>query len=133
MNQPLRRLAASVGIIYADGSRAQTLIGTDFFLTKTGAELSLSIDLSNNHLPRNKGLPCYAEAADFLSRHEQLQSIVLTEKNLVAELESLLRLEMTVGIELLFGSGHRFSYDVTADLAASTVQFAVRSIRKTAA
>jgi hypothetical protein len=133
MNHSLRKLAASVGLAYADGTATQTLIGTDFVLDNAEGARRFCIDLSNNSLSRNRGLPCFDEAEQFVSRPDDLRSVTISEKNLVEELGAALKQDMPVRLELAFGNGNKFAYDAVADLSGTDANFIIRGLQRTAA
>ncbi|TAL33699.1 MAG: hypothetical protein EPN97_09265 [Alphaproteobacteria bacterium] len=122
----LRKLAASIGLAFSDGTSAQTLVGTDFVLDRNGHDVSLNIDLSSNLQPRNKGLLCYYEAQGLLSQHEQLQSLRISEKDLVKSLSRELKLEVPLHLVLTVGEGKAFSYLTVAEISDRLVTINVR-------
>jgi hypothetical protein len=128
MNATLRKLAASIGLVFADGTQAQTLIGTDFILENTNDKLSLNIDLSGNLQARNKGLLCYYEAQGLLLQHEQLQSLRIGEKDLVKTLAQELKPDVPLELILTLGSDKIFSYPVTADISDRAIMLNVQQV-----
>ena len=126
MNSTLRKLAASVVLGYADGTEAQTLVGTDFILEKVESGYLLLIDLSSNLLPRNRGLLCYYEAQGLLQQHAQLTSIRLNEKELVNTLGIELAETPTVRINISLGDDKRFTYTAAPEILPRSMVLAIQ-------
>ncbi|MEZ0223814.1 MAG: hypothetical protein ACAH83_04610 [Alphaproteobacteria bacterium] len=130
MNATLRKLAASIILAFADGTQAQTLVGTDFTLERRNSDLSLTIDLSSNLQSRNKGLLCYYEAQGLLLQHAQLQSLRISEKDLVKSLERELKPDTPVQLILTLGEGKVFSYPAHPALSDRAITLSVQEAAK---
>lgn len=126
MNATLRKLAASVVLAYADGTEAQTLVGTDFVLEKTEEGFSLRIDLSSNLLPRNRGLLCFYEAQGLVQQHALLKSIRLNEKQLVNSLGRELGSAPQVHVDITLGDAKNFGYTAVPEILARGMIFAIQ-------
>jgi hypothetical protein len=133
MNATLRKLAASVGLTFADGTQALTLVGTDFVLTRVKEqEWSLQIDFSSNLQPRNKGLLCYYEAQGLLLQHAQLQSLRISEKDLVKTLERELRPETPLQLILGLGEGKIFTYMAKPEISDRAITLGIQEAQNAA-
>lgn len=127
MNATLRKLAASVGLTFADGTQALTLVGTDFVLGPgREQDLCLQIDFSSNLQPRNKGLLCYYEAQGLLLQHTQLRSLRISEKDLVKALARELRPEATFQLILNLGDGKIFAYLAGPEISDRVITLNIR-------
>jgi hypothetical protein len=127
MNAILRKLAASIGLAFADGTQAQTLVGTDFTLERSSNDLLLRIDLSSNLQSRNKGLLCYYEAQGLLLQHAQLQSLRIGEKELVKSLERELQPETPVQLILTLAQDKVFTYAAHPSLSDRAITLTIAS------
>lgn len=125
MNATLRKLAASVVFVYADGTEAQTLVGTDFILDKNEKGFSLGIDLAGNLASRNRGLLCYYEAQGLQRQHAQVKTIRLNDKELALSLSRELGSATALEINVALGEEH-FSYQAAADISGRTVILTVQ-------
>lgn len=127
MNSSLRKLAASVVLDYADGSHAQTLVGSNFSLDKKDEGFSLYIDLSNNLAGRNRGLLCFYEAQGLVRQHDKVTSIHLKEKGLVLALGREIENIPSVEIVLSLGENQRFTYTATPAITPAGMTFSIQA------
>ena len=126
MDTTLRKLAASVVLDYADGSHAQTLVGSNFALDKKDDGFSLFIDLSNNLAGRNRGLLCYYEAQGLVRLHDKVTSIHLKEKGLVTALGREIENIPTVEVVLALGDNQRFTYAAAPAMTPGGMTLAIQ-------
>jgi hypothetical protein len=124
MRQPLRKLAASVQLRYTDGTYACHLVGTDFHLEKSSDLIALCVNLGCN-LESSQSFDCRRDAAVFLRRHLDLQSIHVLESGMAQILNNIMTDYPAKYWNLELFLERTFSYAVVPQINGSRISLTI--------
>lgn len=130
MKHTIRKTSSDLHVGYSDGGFSNNLRGENFTSEMNGRTLTLGINLESNLRTRNKSANSYADALEFLEKHDRLNLLQLNEEKVVSAIASAWKRnsanEMRLALSL--GNNGSFSYEVKPQKIAGGIQLVVHGI-----
>lgn len=123
MKRSLRKTAAGVSVTYSHGNFSNNLMGTEFELEHSEADICLSINLEGNLSVRNKSANCYSDARELAKDHALLTSVQIDDRQLI---DGLLNVNQKAPsarwtLKLLLGEEGSFGYFIKPEMSNGSV------------
>lgn len=83
MKNNIMKKSFGIGVIYTDDNYTNNLAGDNFTVEIDKQSISICMDLSKNLRVQNKSVNCYEDAVEFISNHNKLKSIQISEQAII--------------------------------------------------
>lgn len=123
MKRSLKKTTASVSVTYSDGNYSNNLMGTEFELEQSGADICLCINLESNLSVRNKSANCYSDACELAEDQASLKSVQIDDSQVIGGILSANEKTPNAHwkLKLLLGNNGTLSYSIKPEMSNGSV------------